>query len=186
VLCARAESLFARFVRADRLRIINKGITDASADDHLDFYINHKRSEFSSFVREIGCRDGSPFSVAKIPMLAIKDVSREFGTPYYLKIDIEGYDERIVNAMSDLPWRPRSISVEESGVGIVDALQRIGAAGFKLVGQRNNPAIKLPFPAREGRYCRHYSVGGISGPFSILHLLRRRWQQPHNSAVSPI
>jgi FkbM family methyltransferase len=165
LLCTRAETLFARFVRADRLSIINKGITDASSDDRLDFYINHKRSEWSSFVREIGCRDGTPFSVAKIPMLPIKDVFREFGTPYYLKVDIEGYDERIVNAMSDLPLRPRYISVEESGIGIVDALQRIGAVGFKLVGQKNSPAIKLPFPAREGRYCRHYFVGGGSGPF---------------------
>jgi FkbM family methyltransferase len=165
LLAAKAESLLERFVCADRLRIINKGITDTSEDDQLDFYINHKRSEFSSFVREIGCRNGTPFSVVKIPMLPIKEVFREFGTPYYLKIDIEGFDERIVNAMSDLPLRPRFISVEESGVGIIDALRRIGATGFKLVSQKNNPGVKLPFPAREGRYCRHYFVGGSSGPF---------------------
>jgi len=165
LLARQVESLLGRFVRADRLRIINKGVTDSASDDHLDFYINHKRSEWSSFVRDIGCRDGTPFSVARIAMIPIKELFREFGTPYYLKIDIEGFDQRIVNALSDLPLRPRFISVEEAGVGIVDALHRIGANDFKLVSQKNIPAIQLPFPAREGRHCRHYFVGGSSGPF---------------------
>ena len=165
VLARQSESLLRRFVRADRLRIVNKGITDSNSDDHLDFYINHKRSEWSSFVREIGCRDGTSFSVARIAMVPIKELFRQFGTPYYLKIDIEGFDQRIVNALSDFPVKPRFISVEEAGVGIVDALHRIGAIGFKLVSQKNVPANKLPYPAREGRYCRHYFVGGSSGPF---------------------
>jgi FkbM family methyltransferase len=165
VVARQAERLLGRFVRTDRLRILNRGITDSASDDHLDFYINHKRSEWSSFVREIGCREGTPFSVARIAMLPIKELFREFGTPYYLKIDIEGFDQRIVNALSNLPLRPRFISVEEAGVGIVDALRRIGASDFKLVSQRNVPANKLPYPAREGRYCRHYFVGGSSGPF---------------------
>jgi hypothetical protein len=50
VLARQSESLLGRFVRADRLRIVNKGITDSNSDDHLDFYINHKRSEWSSFL----------------------------------------------------------------------------------------------------------------------------------------
>jgi hypothetical protein len=47
VLARQTERLLGRFVRVDRPRIVNKGITDSNSDDHLDFYIN---SEWSSFV----------------------------------------------------------------------------------------------------------------------------------------
>jgi FkbM family methyltransferase len=165
ILAAKAGRRFHRFIRADRLRIVNKGVTDDTSADEMEFYLNHECSEWSSFVREIGSRDGTRFSVKKVRLVSIADLFREFGTPYYLKVDIEGFDERIARAVGPLPRRPRFISVEEGGVKIIDALQEIGAAGFKLVSQAANPAARLPFPALEGRYCRHRFVNGSSGPF---------------------
>ncbi len=165
IVAAKAENRLARFIASDRLRIINKGVTDRAEDGPLDFYINYQNSSWSSFIPYVGKRDETPFSIRKIPMIGVGDLFREFGTPYYLKIDIEGFDERVVKALSYLPFRPRFISVEESGAGIIDSLRSIGATGFKLVSQTNNPAVKLPFPAEEGRYCRHYFVAGSSGPF---------------------
>jgi hypothetical protein len=76
-------------------------------------------------------------------------ILRQFGTPHYLKIDIEGYDLRILRALEKLPSRPKYISVEECGVQIIDQLHRLGAHDFKLVSQRH------PYPF----------INGSSGPF---------------------
>lgn len=163
-LVDQASRRFDRFINADTLRVLNCGITDA-ASEPLDFYINHTRSEWSSFVKDVGARGGKGFSVKKIPMMPIGELFAKFGTPHYVKIDIEGYDRRIIDAIARLPDRPRFISAEESGAGMIDALQAMGATAFKLVDQTNHPSIRLPDPPLEGRFCRHYFVGGSSGPF---------------------
>ena len=98
-------------------------------------------------------------------MLAIADLFAKFGTPYYLKIDVEGYDQRIIDAIALLPNRPRYISAEECGARMVDSLNALGAVAFKLVNQVDHPSIELPNPPLEGRFCRHYFVAGSSGPF---------------------
>ena len=148
-LTDRASRRFARFIATDTLRILNNGITDTSSDP-LDFYVNHTRSEWSSFIKDIGARGDKGYSVKKIEMLPIAGLFSKFGTPYYLKIDIEGYDQRIIDALSSLPYRPRFISAEEAGVGMIDALHAIGAIAFKLIDQTNHPSVTLPKPPLEG------------------------------------
>ena len=163
VLCARLERLFARFIREDRLRVINGGVVDIASRGPLDFYVNHKRSEWSSFIREVGGREGTAFSVIQVPTISVAEIFRQFGTPYYLKIDIEGFDESIVKALARLPFRPRFVSVEEAGFGIIDSLHAIGATGFKLISQTRHTSIRPP--AKEGRDCFHSFLSGSSGPF---------------------
>lgn len=164
IVTEKASRRFDRFVNANTLRLLSCGIADIESEP-LDFYINHTRSEWSSFFKDIGSRGKRGFSVQKIGMLSIERLFAETGTPYYLKIDVEGYDKRIVDAMASLPYRPRYISAEEGGVGMIDSLDAVGARKFKLVNQTAHPLIKFPFPPREGRFCRHYFVAGSSGPF---------------------
>ena len=163
-LVDRASRRFARFINANALRVLNCGIADA-ASEPLDFYVNHTRSEWSSFIKDIGSRGKRGFSVKKISMLPIGELFARFGTPYYLKIDVEGYDQRIIDAIAPLPYRPRFISAEEGGVKMIDSLRAIGATAFKLVDQTSHSSIVLPNPPREGRFCRHYFIAGSSGPF---------------------
>jgi hypothetical protein len=118
-----------------------------------------------SFIKEVGSRGDGGYSIKKIEMLPIADLFSRFGTPYYLKIDVEGYDQRIIDALDSLPYRPRFVSAEESGVRMIDSLSRLGASAFKLVDQTNHPLISLPNPPLEGRFSHHYFVSGSSGPF---------------------
>jgi FkbM family methyltransferase len=154
-LVDRTSRRFGRFINANSLRLLNCGISDVGSEP-IDFYINHTRSEWSSFIKAIGSRGNEGFSIKKISMLPIGDLFAKFGTPYYLKIDIEGYDQRIIDAITPLPYRPCFISAEESGVGMVDSLSAMGAIAFKLVNQTDHSSIKLPDPPLEGRFCRHY------------------------------
>ena len=163
-LADQASRRFARFISSNTLRILKHGITDVTSDP-LDFFVNHTRSEWSSFIKEIGSRGERGYSVKKIEMLPIADLFSRFGTPYYLKIDVEGYDQRIIDALNSLPYRPRFVSAEESGVKMIDSLYRLGASAFKLVDQTGHPSISLPNPPLEGRFSRHYFVAGSSGPF---------------------
>jgi len=163
-LCDRASRRFSRFIDAGTLSILNQGISDA-ASTSLDFYVNHTRSEWSSFIAEIGTRGNKGHSVKQVQVISVADLFSQFGTPYYLKIDVEGYDRRIIDAIASLPFRPRFISAEEGGAVMIDGLHALGAIAFKLVDQTEHPTIKLPNPALEGRFSWHYFVAGSSGPF---------------------
>src|ERR1700743_1766791 len=67
-LVDRASERLSRFISAGTLRVLNCGISDI-ASNPLDFYVNHTRSEWSSFIKDVGARGNKGFSVKRIEML---------------------------------------------------------------------------------------------------------------------
>jgi hypothetical protein len=74
-----------------------------------------------------------------IPVHPINYQFARFGARYYLKIDVEGFDPRIIDAIARLPYRRRFIPAERACM--VDSLNAMGAAAFKLVNQKGDPPI---------------------------------------------
>ena len=56
------------------------------------------------------------------------------GVPYYLKSDIEGADEFVIEQLETLPETPRYVSVEASGDPLA-MLVRCGYGRFQIVNQ---------------------------------------------------
>jgi FkbM family methyltransferase len=137
---------FAEVIRAGRLTLIGAGISDALGE--RDFYINSRYSEWSSLLPGPGQRGGG-FSVVRVPTITMAQLLSDYGTPYYIKIDIEGAE---LPCLKDIPTSnaPRFVSVEATYLEHLAILYSKGYRRFKIVNQRKH----LRFPV------------GSSGPIS--------------------
>lgn len=137
-LLARENSQkFSKAVADGDLIILNIGIADK--EDTLPFYINKRLSVWSSFDREAGTRNNSPYEVVEVKCTTTAKLFEEYGIPYYLKVDIEGFDHYCI---SDIPpateERPQYVSCEATDVGLIHTLYDRGYRKFKLIHQVND------------------------------------------------
>jgi hypothetical protein len=103
--------------------------------------------------------------VIDIECIACSTLFERHGMPYYLKIDIEGYDLFVVRALKNFATRPRYISVEENGATHYGELWDVGCRSFKIVEQRGLWQLRCPYPPLEGKYVDAQFDGETSGPF---------------------
>jgi FkbM family methyltransferase len=111
VLVAQVSGRFAKEVAADDLTILNIGISDQEGE--LPFWICDGVSEWSSFDKSIASRDGVAHHQIVITCRRFDSILKEFGVPYYLKLDIEGNE---IYCLRDLapPNLPRYVSFEKT------------------------------------------------------------------------
>lgn len=151
VLISAAEDRFSDPIRFGRLQLVTAGLTasthDGSSGTGIKFWVNTANDKFSSFVEEYGCRTGSGAVVdagnhthckrIDIPTRTCIDLVREFGSPSYMKIDIEGMDRACFRSLGALPQAmlPRYISIENVFPWDIDELTTLGYSRFKVVSQ---------------------------------------------------
>lgn len=127
-----ARERFAPEIAAKKLAVLNIGISDHDAT--AEFWINDKAPHFNSFDRAWAERPGDACHSVVIPCRRLDQVLKEHGVPYYLKIDIEGFDLIALDSI-DASDKPSYISVEMSRVGLLHKLKDLGYDRFKLVTQ---------------------------------------------------
>ncbi len=100
-LTSKAHIEFASYVKSGQLIILNFGLH--SRNDIITFYKN-SITEFSSFVEKYGTR-GDNYEMISVQCTTIDMLLMRYGTPYYMKIDIEGLDVEVIKRLNkdDLP-----------------------------------------------------------------------------------
>jgi FkbM family methyltransferase len=153
LLAEAARQRFGVDIEAGNLEIVNAGI--AATEGVAEFWICDGKSEFSSFHKEIAARDGHPHHRIEVPTLRFASVLERFGTPHFLKIDIEGNDRMCLDDLSPSSL-PRFISIESEcttdagggtageGLRVLSALRDLGYRKFKLIDQRTFCALAVP------------------------------------------
>jgi len=141
-LVDRAKVTFENEIKENRLEIINIGI--ASEEGVLDFYLNKHHSAWNSFDFNIGSRGGSGYEVIKVRTRSIHEIIKEKGVPYYLKIDIEGYDKTCLESLININERPKIVSVELSEMDLILKLKELGYNKFKIIDQQSFLSMELP------------------------------------------
>lgn len=136
LLVEEAQLKFAKEIAAGNLIILNVGISNQRGI--MPFYINKRLSEWSSFDPELGMRSNSAYEIRNIECVTTKDLLRDYGVPYYLKVDIEGFDFHVINDLPSEGPRPEYVSCEASEISLMDTLHRKGYRWFKLISQANN------------------------------------------------
>jgi FkbM family methyltransferase len=143
-LVEQAARRFAEAVRLGRLAILNVGIAEKAGS--APFWISDECTIWNSFDRRIAARNGSRHHAIVVETRRFADILDEFGTPHYLKVDIERYDEVCVRGLGGRPL-PRFMSVEAECVGdneeigeaeslaTLELLHEIGYRKFKLISQ---------------------------------------------------
>lgn len=107
-----------------------------------------------------------------VPTVDFGEVIRQFGMPYYMKIDIEGCDQICLAVLEQFTTRPSYLSFESDKTSLdritseIKLLTRLGYDAFQAVEQSSIPQRQRPpQPAREGRYVDHVFEAGSSGLF---------------------
>jgi FkbM family methyltransferase len=185
---ALAEALRARFADATasgRLRIFNVAIAERSGTQSLA--VADDMTVWSSLSHDFVSRNesvGTTYRYVDVAAVRFEEVLAEVGVPYYLKVDIEGFDMLCVRALHQFNERPTWLSIESnvsvgasSFTSVVDELAQLWHLGyrrFQYVNQRRHPEITLPRVPREGAFVDARFTEVSSGPFGDE--LPRKWR----------
>jgi FkbM family methyltransferase len=162
LLCEEAQVRFASHIESGRLKILNVGI--AKENGWLDFFVNQKNSEWSSFHRNIAGRAGDDLAKIHIEVATMEQIISEEGIPYYLKIDIEGNDMCALKSTLQVNGRIPYISVE-NGSTMLPMLHVGGYSHFKYIQQNDIDQQTQTNPPLEGEPAVHTFEFGASGKF---------------------
>jgi len=143
VLAAEALARFAREVSTGALTILNIGISGRDGDS--PFFICDEVSEWSSLDPAIASRNNVAHHEIVIQCHRFGSILRKFGTPYYLKLDIEGSE---IHCLLDLepPALPRYISFEMTPKSpeSLTWVHELGYRQFKLISQHHFLPVEYP------------------------------------------
>src|SRR5258705_10801802 len=133
LLAEQVENRFQKEVRRGRLTVLNIGVAGEAGS--MSFWVNDDKSVWSSFDRELGGRHGSRCHPVEVACRPLDSIIEEHGVPFYLKIDIEGYDRICLDSLR-VGQCPRYLSCELThGNGLIERLHVLGYRRFKLVNQ---------------------------------------------------
>jgi len=179
------ESL-ADFIAQGQLTIVAGAIVDPKrAESTVRFFKNSERSVwgtvFSTWADRNAKLGSASTGVIEVAAIDFCQVIRQYGMPYYLKIDIEGGDMLCIEALRSFADRPDYVSLESDKLRFsntrheIDALVDLGYDSFQAVEQSElHHTQSPPFPAGEGRYVPHQFQFGSSGLFGCE--LPGRWR----------
>jgi FkbM family methyltransferase len=172
-LVENARKRFAPEIDRGRLSVLNVGI--GPEEGIAKFWICEGLSVWNSFDRVSASRLGKRCHAIDVPCRRFRNVLKEHGVPYYLKIDIEGHDHYCV---ADIEPKdpPKYVSLELERLEDLMLLRDLGYDSFKIITQNfHNQFRARPRSLKEGlkrRLYRYPRLGGalvsIKGAFTSL------------------
>jgi len=136
--CARER--FAEPIRQGQLQLVNAAI--GPREETAPFWICESKSEWNSFDRGIASREGRSCHAIEVRCRPFRDLLKQYGVPYYLKIDIEGHDVYCV-ADLDPGDLPKYLSLEIGSIECLWALRDVGYKSYKLITQHDHSQLSV-------------------------------------------
>jgi len=165
---------FAGPLATGDLVIVEGAIVDDPSLKTVTFYVNEDSSvwgtvdpDFAERNEQLGTRNRK-LEVAAVDFGACL---REYGIPYFIKIDIEGADLFCLQALQQFADKPAYLSMESNKVDFdrllheIDLIESLGYDGFKAVQQGDVPQMRVPPDSAEGRVVEHVFSKEASGMF---------------------
>jgi FkbM family methyltransferase len=157
-----------------RLCIVHGAVTPDNSQGSVPFFANTRKSiwgtvEESWMERNEGL--GASSRKIMVPTINLQDFFAEHGTPFYVKIDIEGADRLVPRAMMACSIRPEYLSIESEKVVFddlieeIDELCRLRFTRFQAVQQAFIPGSIINSKALDGSALTYRFVKHSSGPF---------------------
>jgi len=143
------QGKFARELSSGKLILHNRVISNLWKGS-IGFYVNKKRPEVSSTEKWIASQNGQ-YEVESylVSSMSLDDLLFIHGTPYYLKVDIEGADKLIASSLTLIKDKPKYVSFElnkNDYKEIFENLKKAGYTEFQLINQiHNKPNHSGPF-----------------------------------------
>ena len=132
--CAILRRRFDAEVRNGRIVILNVGVSDCPGD--LEFHVNRSMPPLSTFEKER--YDGinwvpNDWHTVSVPVVPLSTLIHTHGPPYFVKIDVEFYDSRVLRDLLRNRIKPPFISAEAQEMDVYGLLVTMGYNCFRLV-----------------------------------------------------
>jgi FkbM family methyltransferase len=147
VLCEQIQNRFIVEIREGRLFVESCVLNTDDSASEVYFYVHKNDHVLSQFPEPV---NADCFEKVLLPSKSVLQLISKYGSPHYIKIDIEHYDEAILRVLFDNNIRPPFISAESHSIEVFSLLVCLGKYNsFKLVDGRsvsqkyNNHRIKV-------------------------------------------
>jgi FkbM family methyltransferase len=176
------KNRFKSEIAEERLHIVEGAITAELGDGPIRFYSNEKFSVWGTTNPDWNKRNavvgaaGVPIDVNRVDIRSCLD---KFGIPRFMKIDIEGADTVVLEALKSFDCPPMYLSIESNKVDIneiqseLNVLRDLGYVRFLPVQQANIPNTRIETTDIDGRQFTFLFEKHASGPFG--EDLKRPW-----------
>jgi len=129
-LIKKCTQRFQKDIVSKNLVIENIAVAIGEASPSIEFYIHKTSHVLSTLVRPM---DIENYHSINIPHKPIGQIIDEHGSPYYLKIDIEHYDAKVLKDLLNTTHRPQFISAESHDLDVFATLCLLDYKYFNLV-----------------------------------------------------
>ena len=130
-LCDLIKERFKNDISIGKLIVENCVVQIEKTSLEVPFYIHKNSHVLSQFPKPLNIED---FNEVKLPSKNIIDLIKKYGDPYYIKIDVEHYDNVILKELLNNKIVPPYISCESHSIEIFATLVSSGNyKSFKLV-----------------------------------------------------
>lgn len=151
-----ATKTFASQVQSGQLKMLNYAVSETDGEE-VEFNVS-EWTLWNSLRKEVATRDNVKSETIKVKTGRLDTIMAQHGTPYYCKIDIEGFDALATRTLKNLAEKPEYISVETECIGdnevisdekaleTLTSLREVGYNRFKLVDQKTLEVLsEAPF-----------------------------------------
>ena len=183
-LCDFAANRFVREIADERLIILNVALSGTSSNHPLPFYV-HKTDHVLSQILPPHPDHSGEFYTILVERRTASSIVREHGDPYYIKIDIEHYDQVILRELFLSQIFPDYISAECHSAEVFCLLGAYGYNSFNLVDGQSVPEVYgFPLhsagPFGEDLTRPWYDLNSF---LSVLASARLGWKDVHASRL---
>lgn len=185
LLVEQTSRRFEKEIAMGDLTMLNVGVSDR--DGSFPFWICESNPEWSSFNLAAIEDKGVDFRQVMVSCRSFRSILEEFGTPFYLKLDIEGNEIYCLRDLiaSDLP---EYVSFEKTARWTSESLtiqRNLGYGGFKPISQNDYLPVEYPPSREQTRHERAQSL--LNSRNMFLRIVRkaspRGWLQRHSSLI---
>lgn len=156
----RARISFAKEIEAKRFFLIERAVW-SKADETITFHMQGAQSSAFKEAADLN----APSKPVECLTTTLNQLVSAYGTPYYLKVDIEGADAIVVDQLRSLERKPAYTSIETDQPKAIIELAEIGYSQFQIVNQEYHWMTSEPHPALEGRRAGIKLDGNFTGLF---------------------
>lgn len=162
-LCEVCLRRFDRPVADGDLVVLNLALADKSSTEPARFFV-HKTNHVLSRMLEPSAETAADYEEILVPQRKASDIVQEYGEPYYIKIDVEHYDHKVLADLFAASIFPPFISAEAHSIDVFCLYVAHGYSFFNLVDGRSvhaeykNAEIRTTDGKQKFSF-RHHSAG---------------------------
>lgn len=204
LLCDRLEKKYAREIGLGRLHVVRAAITNDQGREEgaqVKFWLHKKHNVLSQFQRP-ELEKLQQFESIDVQARTAASIVEEFGSPVYIKVDVEGYDAEILKNLFQHSITPQYLSAEAHTPHVFELMREEGYEGFKLMLGK---MISVEYGATvyrdaEGQMRTHRFTNSSAGPYGedvkgdwmsakkfepLLLSKRAKWKDVHAVLIKP-